>query len=44
MRGFKIPWGSIYHTGGDSVFNKGVQLTIGFKIPYDTGTIWDNIR
>ena len=46
--GFKIPWGSIYHTGGGSVFNKGVQytmdvnrprvqFTMGFKIPYDTG-------
>jgi hypothetical protein len=47
--GSKYHGGSIYHTGG-SVFNKGVQytmdenwprgqFTMGFKIPYDTGTL-----
>ena len=46
--GSKYYGGSIYHTGGGSVFNKGVQytmdenwprgqFTMGFKIPYDTG-------
>ena len=52
MGGSKCHGGSIYHTGEGSVFNKGAQYTLdenwprgqftmGFKIPYDTGSIWD---
>jgi hypothetical protein len=47
--GFKIPWGFNLPYRGGSVFNKGVQytmdvnrprvqFTMGFKIPYDTGS------
>ena len=47
--GFKIPWGFNLPYRGGSIFNKGVQytmdvnwprvqFTMGFKVPYDTGT------
>ena len=55
MGGFKIPWGFNLPYRGGSVFNKGVQyttdvnrprvqFTMGFKIPYDNGTVYKNLN
>ena len=44
MRGFKISWWVQFTKQGNSVFNKKVQYTMGFNIPYATGFVTRLIR